>query len=303
MAELEVLKNGKYSSSSSAIASELDQALQRLKARYHEEIQGLLEQKQQLEKQVSSLESQHSTALQDAEQLNSKNLYLVEMNNDLSRQLQTAEQTKGKSSKPSLSSAIHSNSNQGFRFFRKDPSSKGLISSMSMTSIPRATSAKTVAEVPFTAFEYETTAPSTKSSDRGTPTFEPLESGLIEERSNSDGDSMIERKLTDADPSKRFWKKGGFGISKSFRNMLKPGETNNVAPSISPPQFVHSTSSMNGLNILGLNETLNGSEFPYKTHNFIPKRFRKPTTCSYCMEKVLGDEFFCTGMNSNVVLI
>ena len=291
------MKNGKFASSTSVIASELDYALQQLKAGYQEEILGLLEQKDQLEKQISSLESQHLTALQDAAQLNSKNLYLVEMNNDLSRQLQDAEQTKEKSNKVPFTSAIQNNSNQGFRFFRKESSSKGLISSMSMTSIPRATSTKIVAEVPFTAFEYETTAPSTKSSDRGTPTFEPSESGLIEERSISDGDSNVEHKLTDVDPSKRFWKKGGFGISKSFRNILKPGETNNMASSISPPQFVHSTSSMNGLNILGLNETLNGSGFPYKTHNFIPKRFRKLTTCNHCMEKVLGDEFFCTGMN------
>ena len=288
--------------SSSKTASDLENALRQIKDRYQEEIQSLLERRKGLEAEISSLEMKKANALEDASQLNAKNLYLVEMNNDLSRQLQTTEPTKSKSNKLS-SSTNQANSNPSFRFFRKDPSSKGLVSSMSMSNMPRATSSKNLNDVTFTAFEYETTAPSTKSSDRGTPTLEPLDSAIMEEMSVSDGESANDRRINDIDQSKRFWKKGGFGLSKGFRNMLKPGDANNPALSISPPQFVHSTSSINGLNILGLNETLGSSGFPYKTHAFIPKRFRKSTFCNHCMEKVLGDEFFCTGKSRTCCVI
>lgn len=272
------------------ILNNFEDALDKLKEQMRQQINEYTSVRAHLVEETGRLRALRDNYLEEAQQLNKKNVELADLNNDIQRNMdRTPQHLKSSSSGFNLFKAGHK---------ARSPTATS-ISSVQSTflkdeiSHPLSFEPKKSCETPITD------SPLSRISDTTIIMDEP-------------GKAVVTRVTTEgsmdfpAPPKKFTWKMNTSALKKNAVKGFKSvwsGDTNVLVSSpvtISAPQLITSTSQGNGLNIVVSGSNDSGSTLDvYKTHSFNPKTFKRWQKCAQCGEKLTGTEIRCTGTSRN----
>ena len=284
-----------------AILKDFEASLDDLKNHMREQIKEYTAVRTTLIEETARLRTLRDNYLEEAQHLNKKNDELLDLNNDIQRNMDRPNHSK----QPSETRV------GGFGLFRQQ-----------RKDTPSHATQGSVSSVQSILFKNDLSHPmffeprkSSEVSLVDSPVSRVSDSTIIADESMS---QAVVTRVSDQDQSQlppppkkvNYWRKNTAALRKNAVKGFKSvwsGDTTILVSSpgtqISSPQLVSTTSHTNGLNSMFPGSQLSpASTFDsyqaevYKTHSFHPKSFKRWQKCGFCGEKLSGSEVRCSGI-------